>query len=106
MAPGLRPEVSGAAIGCLAHIGGTSADRFWLTALALHGRAWRRHRSRPHADALTMLVHGLGMARNTTLLSRVRDDGEAPGPVRFAGRLVARAVGPALRQRRLVAQNG
>jgi len=82
VSPSLRAEVAGAAIGCLAHLGGTSTDRFWLTALALHGRAWRRHRSRSSADALAMLVHGLGMARNTTLLARVRDDGEAPGPVR------------------------
>jgi hypothetical protein len=84
VAPGLRPEVAGAAITCLAHIGGTSSDRFWRNALALHGRAWRRHRSRAGGDALAMLVYGLGIARNGKLLAQVRADGEAPGPVRAA----------------------
>jgi hypothetical protein len=86
LAPGIAADVSGAAASSIGHVGGLSPDRFWLTAIALHGRAWRRHRVRPAAAALTDLVYGLGMSRNLKLLARVRDDEEVPAPVRGAAR--------------------
>jgi hypothetical protein len=86
LAAGIPPEVSTAAVDSLGHIGGTSSDQFWTTAIALHSRAWRRHRTRSSATALTGLVYALGMARNLRLLARIRDDEEVPGPVRTSAR--------------------
>jgi hypothetical protein len=86
LAPGLALDVSAAAVESLGHVTGQSTDRFWLTAIALYGRGWRRRRSRHSAAALTGLVYGLGMARNVRLLARVRDDLEAPPPVRASAR--------------------
>jgi hypothetical protein len=84
LAPGLRPEVTYAAISCLAHVGGRSTDQYWAEALARHSRAWRHHRNRQSAEALTTLVYGLGIARNFGMLSRVRADETAPRPARDA----------------------
>jgi hypothetical protein len=84
LAPGVRAEVSFAAISCLAHIGGTSADDFWTGALTRHSGAWRHQRGRRSGEALTTLVYGLGMARNLGLLARIRGDETAPRPARMA----------------------
>jgi hypothetical protein len=86
LAPGIPPDVAVEAVRSIGHVGGVSTDRFWLTALALHSRGWRRHRSRHNAAALTGLVYGLGITRNLRLLARVRDDEEAPDPVRASAR--------------------
>jgi hypothetical protein len=84
LASGLPTEVSVAALESVAHIAGHSTDRFWLTAIALHNRAWRRHRSPSSVAALTGLVYALGIAANLRLLRHMRDDREGPGPVRAA----------------------
>jgi hypothetical protein len=86
LAAGIPAEVSTAAVESLGHVGGTSSDQFWTTAIALHSRAWRRHRARSSAAALNGLVYALGMAHNVRLLGRIRDDDEAPGPVRASAR--------------------
>ena len=84
LTPGLRSDVVSAAISCLAHIGGSSPDKFWLTALERHGLAWRRYQARQSVEALTTLVYGLGIAHNLQLLALVRADDQAPPPVRRA----------------------
>jgi hypothetical protein len=84
VAPGLPSEVPVAAAGNLGHVGGVSPDRFWLTALALHIRRWRRSADTASAATLGGLVYALGMGRHDRLLARVRDDREAPPPVRSA----------------------
>ena len=86
LAPGLPPAVPAAAARNIGHVGGSSTDAFWLKAIALHGRSWRRHREKHSAAALDGLVYALGMARNNRLLTRIRDDQEAPPPVRDAAR--------------------
>ena len=86
LAPGLAPAVPAAAARHIGHVGGSSTDAFWLKAIALHGRSWRRHREKYSAAALHGLVYALGMARNHRLLTRIRDDHEAPPPVRDAAR--------------------
>lgn len=84
LAPGVPEEVFVAAAQHLGHIGGRSADGFWLAALRHHGRRWRLRHDRASADTLRGLVYGLGMARDDRLLGRVRADAEAPAPVRAA----------------------
>jgi hypothetical protein len=84
LAPGLRGEVTLAAVSCLAHVGGRSTDEFWGEALSRHGRVWRQHRSRLAADSVTTLVYGMGVARNFGMLTRVRADDTAPRPAREA----------------------
>jgi hypothetical protein len=84
VAPGLPREVSVAAAQNLGHVGGVSPDRFWLTALALHVRRWRRAADTASAATLDGLVYALGMGRHDRLLARVRDDREAPPSVRSA----------------------
>lgn len=86
LAAGIPPEVSTAAVESIGHVEGVSSDQFWTSAIALHSRAWRRHRARPSAAALTGLVYALGMARNLRLLARIQDDDEAPLPVRASAR--------------------
>jgi hypothetical protein len=86
LASGLRAEVTFAAISCLAHIGGTSTDQFWVDALSRHGHSWRANRTRHGTDAVTTLVYGMGIARNLGLLARVRGDESAPHPAREAAR--------------------
>ncbi|MDT5026021.1 MAG: hypothetical protein QOE61_2447 [Micromonosporaceae bacterium] len=83
---GVPPEVSMAAVASIGHVGGVSSDQFWASAIALHSRAWRRHRARTSASALNGLVYALGMARNLRLLARIRSDEEAPTPVRASAR--------------------
>ena len=53
LAAGIPPEVATAAVESIGHVGGVSSDRFWTSAVALHSRAWRRHRTRSSADAST-----------------------------------------------------
>jgi hypothetical protein len=84
LSPGLRGEVTLAAVSCLAHVGGRSTDEFWGEALSRHGRIWRQHRTRLAADSLTTLVYGMGVARNFGMLTRVRADDTAPQPAREA----------------------
>jgi len=86
LATGLPAAVPAAAARHIGHVGGSSVDAFWLTAIAMHGRRWRRHREKHSAAALHGLVYALGMARNNRLLTRIRDDQEAPPPVRDAAR--------------------
>ncbi len=86
LAPGLPPAVPAAAARHIGHVGGSSTDAFWLTAIAMHGRRWRRHREKHSAAALHGLVYALGMTRNNRMLTRIRDDQEAPPPVRDAAR--------------------
>jgi hypothetical protein len=83
LAVGIPPEVSTAAVESIGHVGGTSSDQFWTSAIALHSR---RYRARSSAAALNGLVYALGMARNLRLLARIRDDEEAPAPVRSSAR--------------------
>jgi hypothetical protein len=84
LARGLSPDVTGAAVQAIGHVGGASSDRFWLNAIALYGRSWRRHHDHQSANMLTGLVYAMGIARNHRLLAGVRDDDEAPWPVRSA----------------------
>jgi hypothetical protein len=86
LAAGLPPAVPAAAARHIGHVGGLSTDAFWLTAIAMHGRSWRRHREKHSALALHGLVYALGMARNQRILTRIREDQEAPPPVRAAAR--------------------
>lgn len=84
LAPGVSPEVSEAAAQTIGHVGGASSDHFYLSAISQHSRSWRSHRARHSAAALTSLVYALGIAQNLRLLARVREDAEAPAPVRAA----------------------
>ena len=84
LAPGLRGEVTLAAVSCLAHVGGRSTDEFWGEALSRHGRVWHQHRSRLAADSVSTLVYGMGVARNFSMLTRVCADDTAPNPAREA----------------------
>ncbi len=86
LAVGLPIEVSIAAVDSLGHVGGVSPDRFYLDAIARHAGSWRRHRTRHSAVLLRGLVYALGVTQNLRLLARVRDDHEAPAPVRAAAR--------------------
>jgi hypothetical protein len=85
LASGLPPQVSLAAVHTIGHVGGTSSDAFWLNALDRYAERWRRHADPHSEEALGSLVYALGIARNDTLLRRVRDDETAPLPVRDAG---------------------
>jgi hypothetical protein len=85
LASGLAPQVSLSAVHCLGHVGGKSADAFWLNALDRYAERWRRYGDQYSEEALGSLVYGLGIHRNLGLLNCVRDDRSAPTPVRKAG---------------------
>jgi hypothetical protein len=84
LAPGIPESVTVAAAHAIGHVGGVSGDQYWAQALGHHARQWRRHGSAATGTVLHDLVYGLGMGRNDRLLAAVRDDAEAPQPVRAA----------------------
>jgi hypothetical protein len=84
LCPGLPTPVMVAAARNIGHLGGTSDDRYWNRAFALHFQPPRRHTSPAEGAILRGLVYGLGMARNDTMLARVRDLPGVPWQARQA----------------------
>lgn len=83
-AMGIAPSLTVAATSAIGHVGGSSDDRYWATALNHHMQVWQRARNETSAAALKGLIYGLGLARNDTLLHRVRDGQDMPATVRAA----------------------
>jgi hypothetical protein len=84
LTPGVPAPVMVAAARNIGHIGGTSDDRYWNRAVALHCQPSRRHTPDASDAVLRGLVYGLGMARNDAMLARVRDLPGAPWQARQA----------------------
>jgi hypothetical protein len=82
--PGVPREVSDAAVHAIGHLDGSSSDHFWWRAISHHRDAWRGRHDGGTIAALRALVYGLGLARNTPLLRRVRYESDVPEVVRAA----------------------
>jgi len=78
--PGVPAAVAVSAARNIGHLGGHSADEYWLTAV---GRQ-QRTGSAEGTAILRGLVYGMGMARNDALLARIRDLGDMPWQARQA----------------------
>ncbi|MET7966249.1 hypothetical protein [Micromonospora sp. NPDC005305] len=83
-ASGLPPAITLAAASTIGHIGGSSPDRYWTTAIQHHRRAWQRTGSRTSLSALDGLIYGLGITRNIPLLRQVRESPDIPCSTRTA----------------------
>ncbi|MBF5032429.1 MULTISPECIES: hypothetical protein [unclassified Micromonospora] len=84
LAPGLPPQLVLAAASTLGHLGGSSSDHYWTTAINQHARHWHRSGGRTSASVLDALIYGLGISRNMTILRRIRDRIDVPPPARTA----------------------
>ncbi|MFE9959195.1 hypothetical protein [Micromonospora sp. NPDC005299] len=84
VAPGLPPPVTLAAASAIGHIGGSSSDHYWMSAIDLHARHWHHTRGRTSASALDALIYGLGITRNKAILRRIRNRPDIPPPTRTA----------------------
>ncbi|SCG77449.1 XRE family transcriptional regulator [Micromonospora inositola] len=84
IAAGLPSVVTLAAASTIGHIGGSSPDRYWTTAIEHHLRVWRSTGSRTSASALDGLIYGLGITRNIPLLRLVHAHPGIPSPARVA----------------------
>lgn len=77
--PGAIADVAAYALG---HIGGTSSDEFWRSAIAYHRSAWERSASQVSSSILDRLIYAIGMSGNRTSLTAVRLDHRMPSQVR------------------------
>jgi hypothetical protein len=86
VSPGLPIGVTESAVWALAHAEGASPDAFWLGAVELYQRKWSASSVTSDTSLLRGLVYGMGVARNTRVLSWCRTRPELPDPVRSAAR--------------------
>ena len=82
--PGLPAPVITAAARNIGHLGGTSEDGYWMRAIDRQRQLHLRNASPSGSATLRGLVYGLGMARNDSLLSHVRDRDDLPSQAREA----------------------
>lgn len=81
--PGVPTAVAVSAARNIGHLGGHSADGYWLTAVDRQRRP--RQAATPEGTAILRgLVYGIGMAHNDALLTRIRDLGDMPWQARQA----------------------
>ncbi|MDZ5445145.1 hypothetical protein U2F26_20810 [Micromonospora sp. 4G57] len=83
-ASGVPPPITVAATQAIGHLGGSSEDRYWKSAVNHHAHLWDRTRNKTSASALSALIYGLGVAHNTALLQHVRENHQAPAMARAA----------------------
>ena len=84
-ARGLPSAVTVTASSAIGHVGGQTADCYWMHAIGHHSHLWKRTGCQTNAVALSLLTYGLGMTRNKAVLKSVRDD---------LDRRVARGISP------------
>jgi hypothetical protein len=82
MAPGVADAINDAASYALGHIGGTSSDTFWTTAVQTYATACSRSLNQRSESILDRIVYAIGISGNRPLLIRVRDATNVPAVIR------------------------
>ncbi len=84
LAAGPVAPITDTATWIIGHIRGHSDQRFWLTAVGTHSRAWQRTRSPDSMSSLRGLIYALGIGRHHDLLRVLRADTHLPASARAA----------------------
>jgi hypothetical protein len=84
VAPGVPNPVRDTAASALGHVGGSSSDGYWRTALRTARQRWRQTQGKAEVSVLDRVVYALGMAGQLTLLRAVTADASLPSRIRSA----------------------
>lgn len=84
VAPGVPTHIRETAASALGHVGGTSSDPYWRSALAVARRRWHHTHAKAEVAVLDRLVYSLGMADQRLLLHMVTEDPTLPDRLRGA----------------------
>lgn len=84
LAPGVSSRARDTAASALGHVGGTTSDEYWRSALRIAQQRWNQTHAIAEGSVLDRLVYALGMADQQALLRTVMQDPFLPSRVRNA----------------------
>jgi HEAT repeat protein len=84
VAPGVPNPVRDTAASALGHVGGSSTDGYWRSALRTARQRWRQTQAKAEISVLDRVVYALGMAGQQALLRAVTADASLPSRIRSA----------------------